>query len=50
MKIKPSRHDFAIYCGSIVGPSFGGFFDIKIANNANTTMNSFSNLGSIYNI
>ena len=44
MKIDPNRHKHAIGCHSSFGPSFGGFFDIKIANNANTTMDSFSNL------
>jgi hypothetical protein len=45
MKIDPNRHKNAIGCHSECGPTFGGFFDIKIANNANTTMDSFSNLG-----
>jgi hypothetical protein len=44
----PNRHGFAIYCRSSCGPSFGGGVDICIANNANTTMNSVSYLGSSY--
>jgi hypothetical protein len=48
MKIDPNRHKNAIGCHSGYGPTFGGFFDIKIANNANTTMDSFSNLGKSY--
>jgi hypothetical protein len=46
MKVDPNRHHRAIYCHSEYGPTFGG--DIIIANNANTTMDSFSNLGNIY--
>jgi hypothetical protein len=48
MKIDPNRHTNAIGCHSDYGPSFGGFFDIKIANNSNTTMHSVSNLGKSY--
>ncbi len=46
MKIKPNRHRYAIGCYSSSGPSFG--CDIRIANNANTTMNSHSRLGSSF--
>jgi hypothetical protein len=48
IKIDPNQHEYAIGCYSSWGPSFGGFFDIKIANNANTTMDSHSNLGWTY--
>ena len=48
MKIDPNRHKHAIGCHSDYGPSFGGFFDIRIVNNANITMDSFSNLGKSY--
>jgi hypothetical protein len=48
MKVDPNEHDEAIYRNSVCGPSFGGGGDICIANNANTTMNSFSNLGWTY--
>jgi hypothetical protein len=44
IKIDPNKHQYAIYCHSSIGPSFGGGCDILIATNANTTMNSFSNL------
>jgi BTB/POZ domain-containing protein KCTD9 len=44
----PNRHDFAIYCRSSCGPSFGGGVDLCIANNANTTMDSYSFLGRTY--
>jgi hypothetical protein len=44
--VDPNYQQYAIHCHSSNGPSFG--FDIKIANNANTTMNSFSNLGFAY--
>ena len=46
MKIDPNRHKYAIYCYSVCGPTFGD--DIVIENNANTTMDSFSNLGRSY--
>jgi hypothetical protein len=46
MKIDSNRHKHAICCHSEYGPSFGG--DLIIRNNANTTMNSFSNLGVSY--
>jgi hypothetical protein len=47
MKIDPNRHHRAICCDPKYGPTFGGT-DIRIANNANTTMDSFSNLGACY--
>ena len=34
----------SIYCLSSYGPTFGGGHDIHIANNANTTAGSYSNL------
>jgi hypothetical protein len=46
MKINPYKHEYAIRCYSSYGPIFG--FDIRIANNANTTMDSYSNLGWVY--
>jgi hypothetical protein len=46
MKIDPNHTDMAIYCHSEWGPTFGP--DIYIANNANTTKNSYSKLGSSY--
>jgi hypothetical protein len=46
MKINPNRHKYAIRCDPKYGPKFG--FDIVIANNANTTMNSYSRLGDCY--
>jgi hypothetical protein len=46
-KIDPNKHQHAIHCNSDDGPTFGGH-DIKIANNANTTRDSWSNLGFIY--
>jgi hypothetical protein len=46
MEIKTNQHQYAIYCHSNDGPIFGD--DIIIANNANTTMNSSSNLGYCY--
>jgi hypothetical protein len=46
MKIDPNEHKHAIGCHSIYGPTFGD--DIRIANNANTTMDNYSNLGDCY--
>ena len=46
MKVDPNQHQYAIYCGSGLGPTFGD--DIRIANNANTTMDNYSNLGHTY--
>jgi hypothetical protein len=46
MKVDPNYHQYAIGCHSVFGPSFGG--DIVIANNANTMMDSYSDLGYSY--
>jgi hypothetical protein len=46
MKVDPNRHHVAICCHSEFGPTIG--LDICIVNNANTTMNSCSNLGYCY--
>ena len=48
MKIDPNKHEYAIGCHSEYGPIFGGGHDICIANNANTTTDSFSYLGYSY--
>jgi hypothetical protein len=48
MKIDSKRHQYAIRCRSEYGPTFGGGHDIHIANNANTTMDSYSFLGRTY--
>ena len=44
--IDPNEHDHAICCVYKCGPSFG--CGIHIANNANTTMDCYSNLGYTY--
>ena len=46
MKVNPRRHEYAIRCHSSFGPTFAG--DIHVANKANTTMGSYSNLGRSY--
>jgi hypothetical protein len=46
MKIDPNKHQYAILCFSVYGPIFG--VDICIANNANTTIDSYSKLGHTY--
>jgi hypothetical protein len=48
MKIDPNYHKYAIYSHSLYGPRFGMGDDIFIANNANTTMDSCSDLGCYY--
>jgi len=47
MKIDPNQHQHAIQCSLSSGPIFGGC-DIAIDNNANTTMDSYSQLGFFY--
>ncbi len=46
IKVKSSQHKYAIFCDPRYGPTFG--CDIIIENNANTTMDSRSNLGDCY--
>ncbi len=46
LKMKVDPNQYAIRCHSSCGPIFSG--GIRIANNANTTMNSWSNLGFTY--
>jgi BTB/POZ domain-containing protein KCTD9 len=48
MKVDPNKRQYAIRCHSGYGPIFGFGGDIHIDNNANTTMDSFSNLGWTY--
>jgi len=45
MVTKPSR---AIYRSSSYGPTFGGWYDIYIANNANRNTYSYTDFGSSY--
>ena len=47
-KIRQINTTKSIYCNSEYGPIFGGGNDIRIANNANTTMGSYSNLSHSY--
>jgi hypothetical protein len=46
MKIDPNENKFAIYCYSFCGPTFGN--NIHIANNVNTRIDGYSDLGSDY--
>jgi hypothetical protein len=46
MKIHPNSHQYAICCHFEYGPTFVG--GICVTNNANTTMDSYSDLGCIY--
>ena len=43
-----NRIQYAIRCNPEFGPTFGFGNDIYVANNANTTMDSCSNLGKAY--
>jgi hypothetical protein len=45
MKINSNIHNYAIFCHSECGPSFGGGVDICLDNNADTTSGSYSYLG-----
>ena len=47
-KMRQINTNKSIFCMSGYGPTFGGGHDIHIANNANTTMGSYSNLGIGY--
>ncbi len=46
MKVDPNDHEYAIGCHSSFGPTFG--YDINIADNSITTMDSLSQLGFYY--
>ena len=48
MRINSNRHNYAIGCDPDYGSTFGGGHDICIANNANKTLDSYSNLGDSY--
>jgi hypothetical protein len=48
MKMDSNRLQYAIRCNPEFGPTFGFGNDIYVANNANTTMDSCSNLGKAY--
>ena len=41
---------YAIYRGSIFGPTFGGGADIAIQDNANSNTNSFTSFGHSYSL
>ena len=48
MKIDPNQNQYAIYCYSDNGPTFGGGHDICICSNSNKTNGSYLNLGNTY--
>jgi len=41
---------YAIYRGSGIGPTFGGGYDIKTANNANSNRESYARVGHSYSV
>ena len=45
---KYSSYSRSIRCHSVLGPTFGGGFDISIYNNARSNINTYSNLGHTY--
>ena len=44
------RSSNAIYRGSSYGPTFGGGYDIHIANNANSNTDSYTYFGHSYSV
>jgi hypothetical protein len=46
--MRPIKYENAVFTYSQYGPTFGKGYDIFIANDANTTMDSYSNLGYSY--
>ena len=48
MKFDCKNPQYAIYCHSAYGPTFGGGHDIYICNNSNTTQPSYSNFYDSY--
>ena len=48
LKMKTIKPEYAIYCHSSYGPTFGFGFDIHIASNSNSNTTSYSNLGHTY--
>jgi hypothetical protein len=48
--LKPDGQQFAIYCYSDFGPTFGGGNDVHISNNADGNQKSYSNLGHSYQL
>ncbi|KAL9954739.1 hypothetical protein ACROYT_G042313 [Oculina patagonica] len=48
MQLKSQQQQYAIYCFSGCGPTFGGGHDLHISDNANTNTESYSILGSTY--
>lgn len=45
---KHSSHRQSIRCHSLLGPTFGGGYDISIYNNARSNSNTYSDLGHTY--
>ena len=43
-------HQYAIYCNSCHGPTFGRGHDLQVSNNANKSGSSYSNLGNSYQL
>jgi hypothetical protein len=48
--LKSNREQYAIYCSTSYGPSFGGGHDLHISNNAASNTNSYTNFGSYYQL
>jgi len=50
IKLKILNPNYAIYASPSYGPTFGNGFDLFIANQSNNNTNSYSNLGSSYQL
>ena len=48
--IKQDNENYAIYCSSSYGPSFGGGHDLHICNNPHQVSQSYSNFGYSYQL
>jgi hypothetical protein len=48
MKFSLSQPQYAIYCNSAYGPTFGSGHDIYVANNSDANVSSYTNFGTGY--
>ena len=49
-KMTVTKPDSAIYCHSVLGPSFGAGSDLQLSDNCNVNTYSYSNLGYTYKL
>jgi hypothetical protein len=48
--LKSNREQYAIYCSTSYGPSFGGGHDLHISNNAASNTGSYTGFGNTYQL